>query len=159
MASAGRDTLTECGEIIKCTRTYNARADGCGAGARRVVTTGRAPRNDGSAPCDDEYLARDDGSTMPDDGSTARDDGSTARDDGSAMRDDGYGSLKKNRRRWVRNARRRVKGRATTGVAQATTAEIARRWLRSRDDGSQVGRRRVRPRADESRPQYIRGAG
>ena len=39
MASAGRDALTECGEIIKRTRTYRARADGCRAGAGRVTTT------------------------------------------------------------------------------------------------------------------------
>ena len=67
MASAGQDALTECGEIIKRARTYRARADGCGAGAERIATTGRAPRDDGSAP-------RDDGSVVPDDGSTARDD-------------------------------------------------------------------------------------
>ena len=87
MASAGRDALTKCGEIIKCARTYRARADGCGAGARRVATTGRAPRDDRSAP---------------------RDDGYAACDDGSAARDDGYESLKKNGRRRVRNVRRQV---------------------------------------------------
>ena len=81
MASAGRDALTECGEIIKRVRTYRARADGCEAGSGRVTMTGCAPRDDG-------YEARDDGSTVPEDGSAAR-------DDGSATRDDGYGSLKK----------------------------------------------------------------
>ena len=75
------------------------RADGCGAGAGRVATMGRAPRDDGSDPCDDGLSARDDGSALPDDGSAARydrsalpDDGSAARYDGSALPDDGYGS-------------------------------------------------------------------
>ena len=63
---------------MKRARTYRARADGCGAGAGRVATTGRTPRDDGSA--------------LPDDGSAARNDRSTARDDGSATSDDGYGS-------------------------------------------------------------------
>ena len=53
---------------MKRAHTYRARADGCGAGAGRVATTGRAPRDDG-------YAARDDGSVLPDDGSAARDDG------------------------------------------------------------------------------------
>ena len=35
----------------------------------------------------------------------------------------------------------------TTGVARATTAEIARQRLRSRDDRSRVGIRRVADRA------------
>ena len=97
MASTGRDALAKCGEIIKRARPYRARVDGCRAGAGRVTTTGRAPRDDG-------YATRDDGSAVPNDGSAARDDGSTARDDGSATRDDGYRSLKKNVRRRVRNA-------------------------------------------------------
>ena len=59
MASAGRDALTECGGIIKRARTYRACADGCGAGAGRVATMGRAPRDDGSAPRDDRYAACD----------------------------------------------------------------------------------------------------
>ena len=79
----------------KRARTYGAGADGCGAGAGRVATTGRAPRNDGSA-----------------------------------AHDDGYVSLKKIGRQRVLLRRRR---------------------LRSRDDGSRVGRRRVRPSADASR--------
>ena len=57
----------------KRARTYKAGANGCGVGAGRVATTGRAPRDDGYAACDD----------------------------GSAARDDGYGSLKKIGRRWV----------------------------------------------------------
>ena len=77
MASAGWDALTKCGEIIKRARTYRARANGCKAGAGRVATTGRTPRDDGSA-------LRDNGSALPDDGFAAG-------DDGSATRDDGYG--------------------------------------------------------------------
>ena len=68
MASAGRDALTECGEIIKRARTYRARADGCGAGVGRVATTSRAPRDDGSTARDDGYAARNDRSAVPDDG-------------------------------------------------------------------------------------------
>ena len=109
MASAGRDALTECREIIKRACTYRARADGCGAGAGRVATTGRAPRDDGSVLRDDGYAARNDGSA-------AREDGSTACDDRSASRDDEYGSLKKIRRRRVRNVRRQIQGRATTAA-------------------------------------------
>ena len=53
---------------MKRARTYRERADGCGAGAERVATKGRAPRDDG-------YASRDDKSALPDDGSTTRDDG------------------------------------------------------------------------------------
>ena len=60
---------------MKRARTYRARADGCGAGAGRVATTGHTPRDDGSAPHDDGYAACDDGSALPDDRSAARDDG------------------------------------------------------------------------------------
>ena len=67
MASAGRDALIECKEMRECVHTYKAGADGCGAGAERVATTGRAPRDDGFA----------------------------TRDDGSTARDNGFGSLKK----------------------------------------------------------------
>ena len=52
---------------MKRARTYRVRADGCGAGAGRVVTMGRAPRDDGSASRDDGYAAHDDGSAMSDD--------------------------------------------------------------------------------------------
>ena len=55
MASAGRDALTECGEMRKRVRTYNAGADGCGAGGRRVATTSPAPCDDGSAVRDDGW--------------------------------------------------------------------------------------------------------
>ena len=82
MATIGRDALTECEEIIKRARTYRAYADGCGAGARRVATTGRTPRDDRSAPCDDGYAVCDNGSALPDNKSAARDYGSTAHDDG-----------------------------------------------------------------------------
>ena len=75
MASAGRDALTECGEIKKRAHTYRAGADGCGAGAERVATTGCAPRDDGSAARDDGFAACDDRSAVPDDESTACDDG------------------------------------------------------------------------------------
>ena len=68
MASAGRDALIECGEIIKRARTYRAHPDGCGASAERVTTTSRAPRDDGSASCDNGYAARVDGSAVLDDG-------------------------------------------------------------------------------------------
>ena len=74
MASAGQDALTECGEMKKHARTYKAGADGCGAGAGRVATTGRAPRDDGSAAPNDGYVARDDGSAVPDDRSAVRND-------------------------------------------------------------------------------------
>ena len=127
----------------KRVRTYRAGADGCGAGAERIATTGRAPRNDGSTARNNGYVARDDESGVP--------------NDGSAARNNGYGSLKKIRQL-------RIQGRATTDVARVTMAEIMRRrvflgqrQLRSRDDGSRVGRRWVRPCADASRPQYIRG--
>ena len=96
MASAGRDALTECEEIIKCVCTYRAHVDGCGADAGRVARTSHTPRDDGST-------VRDDRSAVPDNGSAARrrlaarDNGSTVGDDKSATRDDGYGSLKKNR--------------------------------------------------------------
>ena len=69
------DALTECGEIIKRTRTYRARADGCGAGAGRITTMGRAPHDDESIPRDDGYAERDDGSVVPDEGSATRVDG------------------------------------------------------------------------------------
>ena len=75
MASTGRDALTKCGEMRKHTHTYRAGANGCGASAGRVATTGRTPPDDGSAAHDDGYAARDDGSAMADDGSTACDDG------------------------------------------------------------------------------------
>ena len=129
MASAGRDALTECREMRKHARSYRARADGCGAGAGRVTTTGCALRDDGCA-------ARDDGSPTRDDGSATRDDGSTTRDDGSAACDDGYGSFKKIGRRWVQ-------GWATTGVAQTTTAEIARRRVAGRATTGPTPRGRV----------------
>ena len=58
----------------KRVRTYRAGADGCGAGAGRVATMGRTPRDDGNGALNDR-------SAVPDDGST--------------MRDDEYGSLKK----------------------------------------------------------------
>ena len=70
---------------MKHARTYRACADECGAGAGRVVTTGRTPRDDGSAARDDGYVARYDGSAVPDDGFAAR-------NDESATHDDGYGS-------------------------------------------------------------------
>ena len=108
MASAGRNALIECGEIIKRAHTYRARADGCGKGC-----------DDGSAPRDDGYAVRDDGSAVLDDRSAACNNRST-------LRNDGYESLKKNGRRRVRNVRRR---------------------LRSRDNGSRGGRRRVARRA------------
>ena len=40
VASARRDALTECREIKKRAHTYRAGADGCGASAGRVATTG-----------------------------------------------------------------------------------------------------------------------
>ena len=88
MASAGRDALIECREMRKCARTYRAHADGCGAGAGRVATTGRAPRDDG-------YAARDNRSAVPNDGSATLNNGSAVRDDESESNspsDDGYGS-------------------------------------------------------------------
>ena len=75
MASASQDALTECKEMRKCACTYRAGADGCGAGAGRVVTTGRAPRDNGSTVQDDGYAVHDDESTVPNNGSTAHDDG------------------------------------------------------------------------------------
>ena len=127
-------------------------------GAERVVTTGRA--------------SHDDRSVVHDDRSVVRDNGYAARDNKSAARVDGYGNLKKIGRRRVCNTRRRVQGRATTGHGRAHTAEIGRRQvssgrrqvllgrrrLRSRNDGSRIGQQWVRPRADVSRLQYIRGA-
>ena len=149
----------------KCACTYRAGVDGCGAEARRVATIGRASCNDGSAARDDGYAARDDRSAVPDNGSTAHNDGYAAHGDrsivpnnGSAVRDDRYESLKKIRRRRVRNTQRQVQGRATTGRGWVRTAEIGRRQLRSQDDGLRDGRRRVRPHAEALRLQYIRGA-
>ena len=93
-------------------RTYKASADGCGAGVGRVTTTGRAPR----------------------------DDGSIVSDDGSAARDDGYGSLKKIGRQRVRNTQRRIQGWPTTGVARATTAEIAQQLVARRATTAEIAR-------------------
>ena len=84
---------------------------------------------------------RDDESTARDDRYAARDNGFAVPNDGSAARDDRYGSLKKIGRRLVRNIGRRVQGRATGD---------GRRRLRSRDDRSRIGRRRVPNRATTS---------
>ena len=61
MASAGRDALIECGEILKRACTYRARADGCRAGRGKGRDDGSAPRDNGSTPRDNGYAARDDG--------------------------------------------------------------------------------------------------
>ena len=116
---------------MKRARTYRARADGCGAVAGRIATTGRAPRDDRSAAHDDGYAALDDGSALPDDGSAARNDGwhraTTGRqlattgmqrlttgtgssDDGCCSCDDGGDCVTT-----AEIARRRVAGWATTG--------------------------------------------
>ena len=67
----------------------------------------------------------------------------TPRNDGFAARDDGYGSLKKIGRRRVRNTRRQVQDWATTGVARAMTAEIARQWVTGRATVGPTPRGRV----------------
>ena len=105
---------------------------GCGKG-----------RDDGSTPCDDGYAMHNDGSAVPDNRSAVRDDGLTARDDGSASRDDEYESLKINGRRRVRNVRRQVQGRVTTGVSRATTVEIARQRVARRATTGPTPRRHV----------------
>ena len=69
-------------------RTYRASANGCGAGAGRVATIGRAPRDDRSAAQDDGYAARDNYYAARDYGYAAREDGY----ENNSPSDDGYGS-------------------------------------------------------------------
>ena len=136
---------------MKCARTYRAHADGCGAGAGRVATTGPHHATTGMQRATTGLYCRTTGLQR------ATTDRQLATM-GLQRATTGTGVKKRNGQRRVRNARRRVQGRATTGAAHAMTAEIARQQLRSCNDGSRVGRRRVGPRADTSRPQYIRGA-
>ena len=145
MASVGRDALTKCGVIMKRARTYRARADECGAGAGRVVTTG--PHRATTGPhCPTTGLQR-----------VTTDRQLTTTGPQRVMT--GTGVKKRNGRRRVCNARRRVQGRATTGAASCDDGgDRATTGRGSGDDGSRIGQRRVRPRADTSRPQYIREA-
>ena len=147
MASAGRDALTECREIIKRARTYRAHADGCGAGVGRVATTGPHRMTTGMqhAKTGPHYqttglqrttTSRQLATTGPQRATTGT--GVKKKKGRRWVRE----LKKKNGRRWVCNARRQVQGRATMGAAQATTAEIARQRLRSGDDGSDPARTR-----------------
>ena len=163
----------------KRVRTYRDGVDEYGVGAGRVATTDRAPRaTDPQRATKGMQRATTGRSVQRRVRSTRRRVHSSRRqvrsvrqrvaahDNGSATRDDGYKSLKKIGQRRVHNTRRQVQGRATTGVARATTAEIAQRRVAgqvttgrgSGDDELRIGRRRVRPRVDASPSQYIKGA-